>query len=151
MVSRRRRETRRSSSEVDARTSPDSSPLLTVYYDADCGLCNGQARLLERLDWQRRLRLVALQQTALDVADAPPVEQLLTSMHVRDENGAWASGAAASVQIARRIPLLRPVAVAARLPFVVRLLERGYAPLARNRSRLSSLMGMRACRVGRPR
>ncbi|MFV2062784.1 MAG: thiol-disulfide oxidoreductase DCC family protein [Chloroflexota bacterium] len=128
----------------------DSHPRLTAYFDAECGPCTDIARWLELLDWRRQLRLVALQDAALGVADAPPVEMLRATMHVRDERGDWTTGAAGCLQIARRIPLLWTIALVGRLPRALPLLEHGYALLARNRHRIGVLVGAAACTAEKP-
>ena len=118
---------------------------LAVYYDAECGLCRDVARLLGRLDRGRRLHLVDLKRAPLETADSPPLARLRATMHVRDEHGVWATGAAGCIEIAWRIPLLWPIVLVTRPPLVEAVLERGYALVARNRGRLGWLTGASAC------
>jgi predicted DCC family thiol-disulfide oxidoreductase YuxK len=130
-------------------TTPPADGRLLVLYDADCGVCSHSAGVLDRLDHGRRLRLVPLQD-ADTVVDAPPVEALLEAMHVRDPEGRWSVAGAAWIRIAAEVPLLRPLAVAARLAPVRLLAEWAYARVARNRHRISRVLGVDACAV-RPR
>jgi predicted DCC family thiol-disulfide oxidoreductase YuxK len=118
---------------------------LTVLYDSDCGICQATARVLRRLDRGRRLRLVALQDA--HVPGVPTLEQLLESLHAVDEEQRWWVGADAAVQIAQRVPLLRPLALLAELPLAPTLLDAGYRIVARNRHRVSRLLGLDACKV----
>ena len=124
---------------------------LLVLYDADCGICTRSARLLRRLDRHARLHLVPLQ-AAGGVADAPPLDVLREALHVRDEDGDWRVAGAALTRIGQEIPLLRPLALLARLPPIRRLVERTYALVADNRMGISRVLGDDGCRVkGRTR
>ncbi len=121
------------------------SALLTVLYDADCGVCTHTARALSRLDTRRRLRLVALQRASNP--DLPPRGDLEEALHARDGDGTWFVGAAAAVEVARRIPLLWPISVVARLPLAMPVLNFAYRAVANNRQGLSRLLRLQACRV----
>jgi predicted DCC family thiol-disulfide oxidoreductase YuxK len=117
-----------------------------VLYDADCGICIRSARLLRRLDHERRLRLMPLQDAG-EIGDAPPAEALLDVMHVRDPDGRWSLAGAAWIRIAVEVPLLRPLAVAARLGPIRFLAEWTYWRVAGNRHRLSHLLRDDACSI----
>ena len=121
--------------------------MLTVYYDADCGFCTECARLLVWLDRGRRLRLVPLQKAAGDHPAAPPIDRLVATMHAVDDANAWVTGADAWLAIAERVPMLRPTASIGRLPVVHGLVEMIYAVVARNRGRISAVLGSRVCKV----
>ncbi len=118
---------------------------LTVLYDRDCGVCTQVARALARLDTRGQLRLVALQ--VAEPPDMPPRDELLDALHALDADGRWSVGAAAGVEIARRIPLLWPISVAARLPLAMPILDALYRSVADNRQRISRLLGLRVCQV----
>jgi predicted DCC family thiol-disulfide oxidoreductase YuxK len=121
-----------------------SSGLLTVLYDADCGICSETARLLRRFDQRHQLRLTPLQNASLP--RSPSLAQLLDSLHAVDEQGRWWVGPDAVVEIAKRIPLLRPVTIFARLPLASRILEDAYRAVAEHRQQISRVLGMDACR-----
>jgi predicted DCC family thiol-disulfide oxidoreductase YuxK len=121
-------------------------PRLLVLYDADCGLCSRSASLLRRLDRAGRLRLLPLQ-AASEIAGAPPAAVLLDAMHVRDPEGRWDSAGAAWTRIAQEVPVLRPIAVVARIPGGRRFVEWSYARVAGNRHRISRLLGDDTCSV----
>ena len=128
-----------------------SSTYLRVFFDADCGFCAHSASVLRRLDSNHRLALVPLQRAAEVAPDAPELGVLLASMHVRDSTGRWSVGGAAWLRIADEIPLLRPLAFLARLPGLRRLVEPAYAVVARNRHRISRLLGDDACSIPQAR
>ena len=119
---------------------------LLVLYDADCGICTRSARLLQRLDRDRRLRLVPLQEAGA-IDGAPPLEALLEAIHVRDRHGAWYVAGAACGRIADEIPIARPLALVGRLPGVLPVVEWAYRRVAGNRHRLSRLMGDESCPI----
>jgi predicted DCC family thiol-disulfide oxidoreductase YuxK len=120
-------------------------PELTVLFDADCGICSHVARTLVRADTRHLLNLVALQVAALP--DQPPRDELVETLHARDEDGRWFKGGAASVEIARRVPMLRPLGWYARLPLAIPVLDLVYRAFADNRHAISRLLGLKACRV----
>ena len=125
---------------------PAADLRLLVLYDADCGICGRSARLLRRLDRDRHLRLMPLQ-AANRITDVPPVEVLLEALHVRDPDGRWTLAGGAWARIAEEVPLLRPIAIVARMPGFSGLVEWAYALVARNRDRINSLLGDDACSV----
>jgi predicted DCC family thiol-disulfide oxidoreductase YuxK len=96
---------------------------LTVWYDSACPLCMREIALMRRLDRRGRIDFV----DAIDPASSCPIDrnELLTRFHAR-ENDVLLSGAAAFAAMWRVIPLLRPLGMLARLPWVERLLEVAY-------------------------
>lgn len=118
---------------------------LTVLYDADCGVCSHVARTLVRADTRHLLNLVALQ--AADLPDQPPRVELIDMLHARDAQGQWFKGAVASVEIARRVPMLRPLGWYARLPLAMPVLDLMYRAFADNRYTISRMLGLKACKV----
>lgn len=126
-------------------TQPADGRML-VLYDADCGICSHSARFLRRLDADRRLHVMPLQDAG-DIVDAPSAAALRHAMHVRDQDGRWSCAGAAWIKIASEIPLLRPLAFAARLSPVGSLVDWTYWRVAGNRHRLSHLLGDDACRI----
>jgi predicted DCC family thiol-disulfide oxidoreductase YuxK len=106
---------------------------LSVWYDGDCPLCRREIALMRRLDRRRAIQFV-------DVADdgaACPLDRtlLLARLHA-EEDGRMLSGAAAFAAMWRAIPLLRPLGLAARTPWVLALLERSYVAFLRVRPML---------------
>jgi len=118
---------------------------LTVFYDADCGFCSHSAAVLRRLDSQHRLRLVPLQAAGTSRPGMPTEQELLALMHVVDDAGRWDRGGAALLRIADTIPALRPLALVGRLPLAGLAVEWLYGLGARNRVRLSRLLGLEGC------
>lgn len=118
---------------------------LTVLYDGDCGVCSHTARVLRQVDSQSRLRLVPLQTATLP--EMPPRKALMATLHVRDATGRWFENGAAWVEISRRVPLLLPLRVFARLPLAMGVLDAVFEAVADNRHTISRLLGLKVCQV----
>ncbi|WP_425104394.1 thiol-disulfide oxidoreductase DCC family protein [Ancylobacter sp.] len=118
---------------MSARATP--SPTVTVWYDSACPLCRREIALMRRLDRRGRIAFIDL-----DTAATCPTDRatMLARLHAR-EDGELRSGAAAFAAMWRQIPLLRPLGLAARHPWVLAMLERAYLGFLRLRPRLQSL------------
>lgn len=114
---------------------------LTVWYDGACPLCRREIALMRRLDRARAIGFVDVADGATDGAAGCPVDRaaLLARFHAR-EDGVMLSGAAAFAAMWRAIPLLRPIGLAARRPWVLALLERSYRLFLRVRPRLQRMV-----------
>lgn len=128
---------------VSSRYAASVGQQLTVLYDADCGVCRLTARALLRLDWWRRLDLVPLQSFATE--PGPSRAELVEALHVRDASGRWSRGGAATLQIAAAIPVLLPLAIAGRLPWMGSVAERAYRFVAGHRLAISRLLDLDRC------
>ncbi len=124
-----------------------SSPgALLVLFDADCGFCARCAMVLQRLDSRHRLAFLPLQGAASVLADIPSRQELELTLHVQDHDGRWVRGGAACLRIAAALPVLMPLAFVGRLPFASIVVEGAYRLVARNRHRLSRVLGLDGCR-----
>ncbi len=110
---------------------------LLVWYDGACPLCRREIALMRRLD---RRRAISFNDVAQE-GDLCPTDRaaLLARFHAR-ENGVVVSGAAAFAAMWRAIPLLRPLGLAARDPWVLAVLERLYGRFLRVRPVLQRWM-----------
>ena len=97
---------------------------------------------MRRLD--RRGRIDFVDASEAGGAAACPIDraELLARFHAM-EDGRLLSGAAAFAAMWRAIPLLRPIGLLARYPFVARWLERAYRRFLRVRPRLQRWLGGR--------
>lgn len=120
---------------------------LTVFYDADCGICRHTARTLRVLDRQRQLVFEPLQGFLPAAPGDPARGELEAALHVRDERGGWRAGGDAALQIARVVPVLAPLALIGRLPGMNRVAEAAYETVARNRHAISGWLRLDRCRV----
>jgi len=95
---------------------------------------------MRKLDWFNRVDFI-------DVLSAEecPVQRdtLLARFHCQSLDGPLLSGAAAFALLWRSLPLLRPLGELARVPFVLRVLERLYLRFLVIRPRLQSIFTIR--------
>jgi predicted DCC family thiol-disulfide oxidoreductase YuxK len=113
---------------------------LIVWHDGACPLCRREIALMRRLDRRGNIRFI----DATADAEFCPIDraELLARFHA-SEDGRILSGAAAFAAMWRAIPLLRPLGLAARVPWVLALLDRGYRIFLRARPRLQRLAARR--------
>ena len=114
----------------------------SVFYDADCRFCVNTARRFERVLARRRFELVPLQVPGASAKFGVPEDQLLAEMRLRLRDGRVFGGAAAVVEIARRIWWAWPLWALSRLPGAMRPMHATYRWIARCRSCANG-----ACRI----
>ena len=114
---------------------------LIVWYDGACPLCTREIALMRWLDRREAIDFVNL----VDSENACPINRdlLLARLHAM-EDGSLLSGAAAFAAMWRAIPLLRPLGLLAKIPFVLRGLERLYVAFLRVRPRIQKMMNGRS-------
>ena len=110
---------------------------LIVWYDGGCPLCRREIAVMQRLDRRGAVDFVDVTETKASACPIKPAE-LLARFHAT-QDGQLLSGAAAFAAMWRAIPLLRPLGLAARSPWVLALLERLYLMFLRFRPRLQHL------------
>jgi predicted DCC family thiol-disulfide oxidoreductase YuxK len=117
-----------------------------ILYDDDCGFCRWSVDVVLR--WDRRRELLAVPIASAEgtsLLSEVPERRRLESWHLRDPDGEIRSAGAAIPALLRLLPGGGPLgALAARMP---RTVERLYALVARNRSRLGRVVGRKACSV----
>ena len=111
---------------------------LTVWYDGACPLCRREIALMRRLDRAGAIRFVDVAAPGDEVACPIDRGELLARFHAR-EDGVIVSGAAAFAAMWRAVPILRPLGLAARWPWVLALLERSYVGFLRIRPMLQRM------------
>jgi predicted DCC family thiol-disulfide oxidoreductase YuxK len=107
---------------------------LIVWHDGGCPLCRREIALIRRLDRRGAIDFVDVTQ---ELATSCPIDpaKLMARFHA-SEDGHLLSGAAAFAAMWRAIPLLRPLGLAARSPWILARLERIYLIFLRFRPRL---------------
>ncbi|HEY8450470.1 MAG TPA: DCC1-like thiol-disulfide oxidoreductase family protein [Bacillota bacterium] len=112
-------------------------PELYVFYDGDCPLCRRAAAVARRLDGRGRLGWLSFREGGIGERFGLDLERAALRLQVRGGEGGGAEGFAALIEIARRLPLLRPL-----LPMSLLLNHSGFGPraydwVARQRYRFS--------------
>ncbi len=97
---------------------------ITVWFDSACPLCSREIRMMRALDWRHAVHFVDIHS---DNAACPiNPAQLLARFHAQNQAGHLVSGAEAFALMWRQIPLFWPLGQIARVPLVLKLLERAY-------------------------
>lgn len=117
---------------------------LIVWHDGGCPLCRKEISVMRRLDRRGAIEFVDVTRTQ---ASACPIDSttMLARFHA-SEDGKLLSGAAAFAAMWRAIPLLRPLGLAARAPWVLAAFERIYMRFLRMRPRLQRVFVARGRR-----
>jgi predicted DCC family thiol-disulfide oxidoreductase YuxK len=109
-------------------------PTCTVYFDGDCPVCRAEIAHYQR---QRGAEAIAWVDASScdEAALGPDVDRaaVLRRFHVRGADGSLTSGAAAFVEIWRRLPAFAGLATLASLRPVLAVLDAGYALFLRVR------------------
>ncbi|MCW6508892.1 thiol-disulfide oxidoreductase DCC family protein [Lichenifustis flavocetrariae] len=120
---------------------------VTVWYDGSCPLCAREIAVMKRLNRRGAVDFVNVgdQESA-----SCPIDRraLLERLHAREGEGPILSGAPAFAAMWRALPLLRPLGLAARSPFVLRVLEALYLRFLRLRPPSMALLKARAITPG---
>ena len=109
---------------------------LIVWHDGACPLCRREIAFMRRLDRRGAIDFVDVSKAD---AGCPIDAALMLARFHASEDGRLLSGAAAFAAMWRAIPLLRPLGLAARAPWVLAALERLYLVFLRFRPRLQRL------------
>ena len=134
--------------------------LVTMVYDADCGVCLALARLIKRLDLRQNLAFQGnddLEELILR-RDGGALERVVMPKEVTfelvqetvlaiDAEGHVFTKARAVARMIRALPLGAPIAFVMTLPGIVNLLDALYGVVAARRQSISVLMGKEACGI----
>jgi predicted DCC family thiol-disulfide oxidoreductase YuxK len=135
-----------------ARLVPTRGRARTVFYDADCGVCYLFVRVLARLDVHRRVRWLPNRDAAALPAGVDPALFDRTVLVVDPAGDRRWTRADACTEVLAALPLGRLWSWPLRLPGVRQLAGLCYDAFARRRTRISSWLGLGACRLpGAPR
>ena len=120
-----------------------------VLYDDQCPMCTFQMRVLTWLDWSNVTCLLPMSNPrSAEVAPTLTREDLMSAMHCVTPDGRIYRGARCIRHVGVRMPLLFPIALLLWVPGVIRIAEKIYAWVSRNRYLLSRLFGCKeACAV----
>jgi predicted DCC family thiol-disulfide oxidoreductase YuxK len=119
--------------------SDETCPVLSVYYDGACPLCQKEMavyRSLLPLDGVGAVDYVDVRDAATPLPEGSTRGQLMARFHVRRANGEWLSGAAAFLALWARLPGWRYLAWMGHLPGAPWLMERAYRWFLRHRPKV---------------
>ncbi|MCB9438173.1 MAG: DUF393 domain-containing protein [Anaerolineales bacterium] len=123
---------------------------VTVLYDGQCVLCQQSLKVLQALDWRKRLNPMDAQNQEQVMARYPHLEYeaLMGAMHVVTPVGDTLIGFFAVRYLARFLPLLWLLLPLLYLPGMNWLGPRVYAWVARRRYTINRLAGRPVCEDG---
>ncbi|MEO8258821.1 MAG: DCC1-like thiol-disulfide oxidoreductase family protein [Acidobacteriota bacterium] len=128
--------------------NPDQS-FASVFYDADCQFCVNTVRRFASVLARRRFELLPLQTPGASAEFGVSDDQLLAEMRLRLRDGTVFGGAAAVVEIARRIWWAWPLWALSRLPGAMRPMDAAYRWIARRRNCANGACAIEAGPVSR--
>ena len=109
-----------------SHAAPGPSPGLTVFYDGSCPLCRSEMGLYRARDASNVLDLIDVSEPTARLPDGLDRETAMARFHLITADGEIRSGAAAFVEIWRRVPGWRWAARVASLPGALPVLEGAY-------------------------
>ena len=113
-----------------------------VYFDGDCLICNSEIAFYRRKKGAELIEWVDIQSEKFDAkVEHVSLPEMNRIFHVKDENGRWITGVDAFVEIWKRIPSLKMLATAARIPGSHALMKIGYNIFVRVRPYLPRKAG----------
>jgi len=117
--------------------------MLTALYDGKCHFCRSSCAVLQSLDWWRRIDFIDLHASVRWRGTYPALstEQLLSQIHVLDEQGRLFVGYFGLCRLLRELPLCLPLWLLLQVPGTTALGQRAYRGIARRRYRLNRLWG----------
>lgn len=121
-----------------------------VVFDGDCGICTQTVRVLQWLDWADRLTFYSNSdpETFAMFPDLS-IERAREEILVRDPRTGWYGGFQACEWIACRVPLLWFFIPLTLIPGAELLGQRMYNWTAQNRGKISTKLGLKACKINR--
>jgi len=111
----------------------------TVLFDGSCPLCTAEINQYKRIAPPGKINWVDVSSPDFRVPTGQTKEQLMIRFHVFKPNGELISGAAAFVHVWEQLPKWRLLAVIAKFPGVLELMEFGYKSFLKIRPRIQSL------------
>jgi predicted DCC family thiol-disulfide oxidoreductase YuxK len=120
-----------------------------VLFDGECPFCRAQVRLLERLDWLHLFRCLPRSDPRVgELAPSLALDQLPEAICCVPEGGGIYCGARCIRYLALRVPVLLPLGMVLWIPGIIRVADRVYGWIARNRHRLSRIGCRSGCGTG---
>ncbi len=127
-------------------TMPDQ-PAATVYFDGSCPLCRAEIALYRRQAKGDALCFADASNPATPLGDGLDRQRAMRRFHVRKKDGSLVSGAAAFVEVWKRLPQWRWAARAGSLPGMPVVLETAYKLFLVARPVLAQLFAVLSTRV----
>lgn len=112
----------------------------TVFFDGSCPLCTAEINQYKVLTPITEIRWVDVTEPNFTPPDGQTKEQLKQRFHVLNNNGDLISGAAAFVYLWEQLPGWRRLAVIAKIPVALDVMEFGYKAFLKIRPQVQSFI-----------
>lgn len=112
----------------------------TVFFDGSCPLCTAEINQYKVLTPITEIRWVDVTEPNFTPSDGQTKEQLKQRFHVLNNNGDLISGAAAFVYLWEQLPGWRRLAVIAKIPGALDVMEFGYKAFLKIRPQVQSFI-----------
>jgi predicted DCC family thiol-disulfide oxidoreductase YuxK len=122
----------------------------TVIYDGYCVLCQQSRKIVQTLDWLKRVEFLDLHNWD-EVSNRYPAldyETAMGQMQVVEPNGTMHSGFDGVRRLLRELPLTFPIWLLLQIPGMKWVGDRVYRFIARNRYRINKAFGAPVCENG---
>jgi len=111
----------------------------TVLYDGSCPICSREINQYKKGDPLAQICWIDVSSATFVAPPGHSKEKLMARFHVIASNGEVVSGAAAFVQLWQQLPGWKYIALLARLPDVLNLMEFGYEKFLRFRPKIQKI------------
>jgi predicted DCC family thiol-disulfide oxidoreductase YuxK len=111
----------------------------TVLYDGSCPICSREINQYKKGDPLAQICWIDVSSATFVAPPGHSKEKLMARFHVIASNGEVVSGAAAFVQLWQQLPGWKYIALLARLPGVLNLMEFGYEKFLRFRPKIQKI------------
>lgn len=110
----------------------EKEPILTVFYDKECPLCNRTILILNHFDIFKRIDFKNAQDNAANnpALTSVGLETLLTDLYAVDKKGNVYAGVQTYAQILQKMGYLKPIGILLSLPVIKTLAEKKYRAIA---------------------
>lgn len=124
--------------------------MVTAIYDGYCVFCTQSKRIIEALDWLKRVEFLDLHNWNEVEARYPNLnyEQAMGQMHVVTPEGQLIGGFVGARRLLRELPLGFPFWALLHVPGIAWLGDKIYRWIAANRYRINQLVGAPVCENG---
>ena len=112
----------------------------TVFFDGSCPICTTEINQYKTLTPITEIQWIDVSQPSFIPPKGQTKEQLMQRFHVLNNNGELISGAAAFVYLWEQLPGWRRLAVVAKIPGALDLMEFGYKAFLKIRPQVQSLI-----------
>ena len=107
----------------------------TIYFDSECSFCIKSISFIKRFDWFKLIKIEPMQSLA-EAQHGFSKTRLKNEMGVLEESGTICYGSKGFEKVFEKIPIMYPIAILYKVPFIVYLADSIYKTIAKNRKSL---------------